>query len=345
MVIDSAVIEHHEAETIPLHKLKEIVHINEKYLKEKSTWYKIKHDLEYFKVRDDIRLFTEIFFSNYAKKAFDLDTVDYRLAYVTLVEFNKKASEAKLGLLSENFQIPGRNYYLVSEMLKSENSDLCHYGDFTFKTLLDFFKETVAEDEYNIIKNFLVRLFIADSFTFQQDRNEHNISFEVPKIQGISHTKRLRPYSLVEELKNYEDIIDCTSDVPKLKKIRPSKVYDNERLFGYDHNNVNLYKKGMIWTPLFPYNKDLLFQNQEEAIKAYNDYDNLDPNLTELYLNYNKEAKPFIEKMAKDDEYKKELENFSYSNSPIHLSSKEIETIETVIQDRQKEFQKVLRLG
>lgn len=344
--LNKAVIPHHITTSIPIHILKQQVSINEKYLKEKSTWYNIEGKLKYFKVRSDCRLFTEQFFSMFGKQVMDLDTLDYQVAYVRVNNpaWPKKEQEKKLGLLSDNFQQANYNYYLISELLNPDVSDLICYSGYSLINVLHFLKDTICEKDYEQAKLFLIKLFVSDAFTLQVDRNYHNIGFEIPKINGISYKDRLRPIRLVDNPKANKFICH-ENEIPKLKSFRASKVYDSERILGIDHRNISLYKPNMTWNPLFPYNNELLFETEEEAKKVSDSlYEGLDPNLTELYLNFPKETKPYLERLAYDDEYRKIFEHFSTDTSQIHLMPHNQEHFENVLEERRREFQKVLKL-
>ena len=85
MKLNQALIPHYRSEMIPTHELKKLVALNEKYLREKPTWYMIDNKLQYFKIRDDFRLFTEQFFSMFGREIMELDTLDYKVAYVRTV--------------------------------------------------------------------------------------------------------------------------------------------------------------------------------------------------------------------------------------------------------------------
>lgn len=58
MRLNRDVIPHYRAKTIPIEDLRKKVLLNEDYLKEKPTWYEIDNKLQYFKIRNDFRLFT-----------------------------------------------------------------------------------------------------------------------------------------------------------------------------------------------------------------------------------------------------------------------------------------------
>jgi len=191
---------------------------------------------------------------------------------------------------------------------------------------------------------FLLKLFVSDAFMIQADRNYHNIGFEIPKIDGIAYTYRLRPDLLAADHR-FSKYIKVENGINKLKGFAPSKVYDSERILGVDHKNVFVYEPGMIWAPLFPCKNDLLFSTQEEAIEtSRHSYDGLDPNLTELYITFPEEVKPLMERLAYDDEYRKILETFSRENSQIHLKPATQSYFETILETRRKEFKKILSL-
>lgn len=343
MKLNDALIPHYKCVTIPLHKLKTQIRLSENYLKEKPTWYMIDDKLKYFKVRYDYRLFTEQFFSKFGKDVLGLDTLDYQIASVRAFKEEDPMgdSEKKIGLLSDNFQDKNYNYYLVSELLDSEISDLVGYG-YSLEGMLNYFQDALDEESYKRCKDFLIKLFIADSFTMQLDRNAYNIGFQIPRINGLKYRQRLRKENLVK-LPNKDKYIETDEDgMIKLKGFKPSKVYDNERILGVDHKNVLIYNSKDVWTPIWPYRQDLLFETQEEAKKAMeDDYFGLDPNLAELLFNH-PESKPLLERLAYDDEYRKVLEEFKNSNSQVELMPSTQEYFENLLEERKDVVKKVL---
>jgi len=345
--LNEAVIPHYQSEMVPTEKLKTMVALNEAYLREKPTWYMINGSLQYFKVRNDFRLFTEQFFSIFGREIMDLDTVDYSVAYVKNTSRFAPPSEKgyKCGLLSRNFQEIGYNYFLVSELMKPEISSLVSYGDYSFQNLLQFFKDSLTSENYEQIKTFLIKLFISDGFTHEQDRNYHNIAFRVPRIEGISYRRRLHS-SVLSQLKNCPKHFDITSDGRILiKDLTPTKVYDNEKIFGTDHRNVFNYSPGQIWRPLFPFSSDTLFQSAEEADRVSNtDFDGLDPNLCSLYFEYPEICKPFFDRLANGDEYRRILERFHGSASQINLTEDAVEHVARICEDKRQAFQKILKI-
>lgn len=344
MHLNKAVIPHYRVHTIPIEKLKRKVSLNENYLREKPTWYEIEGKLQYFKIRNDFRLFTEQFFSMFGREILGLDTLDYHVAFVRTIDPVLKKSEevTKCGLLSENFQSSQYNYYLVSELLNPQISDFIAYGGYTLENLLAFFKDYLDKKEYTENELFLIKLFIADAFTHQEDRNYNNIGFKIPKIQGVPYTKRLHP----EMLQSYpnadsEYTIDENGKI-LLKNLTPTKVYDNERILGTDHRNVFTYHTGQVWCPLFPFSQDTLFQNQEQALQCQEACDGLDPNLLELYSTYPDICKPIFERLAYDSEYRRILERFKGDTSQIALSDKSEERIIRLFEDKQKVLKRIL---
>lgn len=345
MHLNKAVIPHYRSEMIPIEILKKRVSINEKYLREKPTWYEIDGKLQYFKIRNDFRLFTELFFNIFGREVMEFDTLDYRVAFVrTKNPIIKQSNEkTQCGLLSDNFQSSEYNYYLVSELLNSQISDFMIYGGYTLENLLAFFKDYLDEKEYNENELFLIKLFIADAFTHQEDRNYHNIGFKVPKIEGIPYTKRLHPEILAQHSQSKDQINIKPSGRIFLKNFTPTKVYDNERILGTDHKNVFTYYEGQVWCPLFPFSKETLFESQEDALAYQKSCDGLDPNLFALYLTYPKICTPIFERLAYESEYKKILERFESDTSQIHLTKKSEERIIKVFEDKQKILKRILK--
>ena len=344
MRLNEAVITHHRASRIPTYKLKKQVAINEGYLKEKPDWYEIDGKLQYFKIRNDFRLFTEQFFSMFGREILGLDTLDYRVAYVRTKDPVLKSTEevTKCGLLSESFQDKSQNYYLISELMNAQNSDLVHFGGYTLETLLRFFKQYLAEEDYNIMELYLITQFIGDGFTHQEDRNPHNISVHIPKIEGISYTERLHPSVLAKKGK-FEHLVSNSFEQYQLKGMRPTKSYDNERILGVDHKNVFTYKSGTVWAPLLSYDEDTKFNSIEQAEAMSQEfYDGYDPNLLSLYMEYPKICKPIFERLAYDDEYRRILERFDGKTTQIALAHDEMEYVTNVLKDKQKVFERIL---
>ncbi len=340
MRLNEAVIPHYRSEMIPTSKLKKIISLNHSYLREKPTWYEIENKVQYFKIRNDFRLFTEQFFSMFGKEIMGLDTLDYTVSYVRTISVNKE--ETKCGLLSENFQEPKYNYYLVSELMSAEISNLIFYGGYSLETLLKFFSDYLTSEDYTKNELFLIKLFISDAFTHQEDRNYNNIGFKIPKIEGVPYTKRLNIEYLKDNRNARKHYVVSPDGRILLKGLSPTKVYDNERILGTDHKNVFSYTNGQIWCPLFPYSEETLFETQKQALEYAKEFDGLDPNLFNLYMNHTETCQPFFERLAYDDEYKRILERFNGETCQINLSDNEIEWITNLFEDKRKVFKKIL---
>ena len=82
MEFNNSVIPHYTCKEIPIDELKKEVSLNETYLKEKPTWYIVNDKLVYFKKRSDYRLFTEQFFTMFAKEIIGLNSIDYQVANI-----------------------------------------------------------------------------------------------------------------------------------------------------------------------------------------------------------------------------------------------------------------------
>lgn len=342
MELNTAVIPHYDCRKIPLDKLKHMVLINNKHLKEKPTWYTVNGKLKYFKIRDDYRLFTEQFFSLFGRQIMNLDTVDYQVASIRLVDGLKGSNEHMIGLLSDNFQNKDNNYYLANDLFEARISDLVSYGNYSFKTLLTYLKQILTEECYNKNRDFFIKLFISDAFMFQADRNYNNIGFQIPAIKNINYQDRLRAANLVKSELGIQ-YVEKEDNLFKLKDFYPSKVYDSEKMLGIEQRNSLIYTPGMTWMPAFPFSDDLKFENQSQAQKISQDsYSGLDPNLVELYMEYPDICKPYLERLAYDNEYKKILEQFSYNNSQIYLKNDTKDYVNMVLEDRRKQFKKVL---
>lgn len=345
MELNSSVIPHYTCKEIPVSELKKEVSINESYLSEKPTWYYVDNKLVYFKKRSDYRLFTEQFFSMFANEIVGLDTVIYKVANIRKVKCTSELEKkGYTGLISENFQDKSKyNYYLLSELENPSISSLVGYGDYCLSNLLEFFNNVLDDKSLEDVKSFLLKLFIADAFTLQMDRNHHNIGFKTPKIDGIDYSKRLRP-EIISNVCNINENIVLVNGIYKLKNFSPTPVYDSERIFGVDHRNVFLHKENDVWTPIFPYSSDLMFRNQAEAKEAQDSlYDGLDPNLMEVFMNYESDVRDLIDRLANGDEYREILERFEQSNTQILLHQSTIEYFEKILSERRKVFQKVLK--
>ena len=271
MKLNEAVIPHYRSKIIPTEMLKSRVAINEGLLREKPSWYDIDNKLQYFKIRNDFRLFSELFFTRFAQNVMGLDTLDYHVANVRTVSSRVIQAKEKIevGLLSTNFQDINYNHYLVGELMKADTSDFVAYGGYSLSSLLSFFKDYLAREDYKANELFLIKLFISDAFTFQADRNQNNISFRIPKIDGISYRDRLHIDRLVKNGCG-EDAVeyDAEQDMYFLKGLAPNLVFDSERILGICRSS-NDYIEGTCWTPAFPYSEEVNFRkkNKDEVRK------------------------------------------------------------------------------
>ena len=345
MEINKNFINHYQVSRVGEVKLREQVGINKEYLKEKPTWYIIDDTLQYFKVRNDYRLLTESFCSKLGK-VMGLDTLEYRVAYLkdTAVYLPKSEQQVKCGLLSNSFQTKDKNYYLVSELLNSEISDLRSYGEYSLQNLLSFLEFHTTKECYEKNKSYLLLLFICDYFTHQLDRNYHNISFEIPKIEGVNYKERLRLNVFHSELASKYGVYSENGMVWKIPDLFPTKMYDSERSLGADHKKPLSYANGEVWMPLFPYSRDLLFSTQEEGQAKKEEYDGLDPNLVEVALNYDQEVIPILERLVYGDEYREVLEQYNTNHSQIRIKKETNDFLVNLFEDKQKEMKKVLSL-
>lgn len=348
MKLNEATIKHYRSEMIPTSTLKKRVSLNEAYLKEKPTWYEIEGKLQYFKVRNDFRLFTELFFSKFATTIMDLPTIDYNVAYVRTKSpcISQSKEQTKCGLLSVNFQTPESNHYLISELMHSEICSFIAYGGYSLKNLLHFFKDYLATEDYKANELFLIKLFISDAYTYHVDRNPNNISVKIPKIHGVSYKDRLHPEKIRKLPGGHKyTTFDQENARTLLKGLQPDVVFDSERILGVDHKNVRKFIEGECWAPLFPYDSDTDFKDlTSDEIKIIQEHDffGLDPNLCSLYFDQADICKPFFERLAYDDEYKKILEEFTKPSGAIQLASADVEYVQNVLESRRKEFKKIL---
>lgn len=349
MKLNDTLIPHYRSKRIPLDELKKRVSIHEDLLKEKPTWYEIDGKLKYFKIRNDFRLFGEFFFSLFATQIMDLQALEYHLAYVRTEArgVSQSLEVTECGLLSDTFQDRGYNHYLVSELMHAEVSNFIAYGGYNLKSLLAFFKDYLAKEDYTQNELFLIKLFISDAFVFQADRNYNNIAFQIPRIKGVSYSNRLYPQKLVK-LDNRDQYLEYDEElgVYLLKGFSPNVVFDSEKILGIESKSGLSYTPGSCWKPSFPYDSGLDFHNMEEEQVAKiqkEEYEGMDPNLLALYCDHQKVCQPFMERLAYDDEYRKILEQFNDVACPIILSESDLEYINMVIKDRQKAFKRILK--
>lgn len=117
-------------------------------------------------------------------------------------------------------------------------------------TLLRFFENLLTSENYKQIKEFLLKLFVADAFTLQVDKNHNNIGFQIPKIAGVKYNQRLRP-EIIKKLGKSDGNVFVENGIAKIEGLEASKVYDSERILGIDHKNEFVHQPGDVWMPLF----------------------------------------------------------------------------------------------
>jgi len=126
--------------------------------------------------------------------------------------------------------------------------------------------------------------------------------------------------------------------------LSPNLVFDSERILGISKSSVS-YNKNDCWIPAFPYSNEVNLKkmNKDEVKEIQNtQFDGMDPNLVSLYCDYHDVCKPYFERLAYDDEYRKVLEDFHDETCPVILSSGDYEYVTMVLQDRQEAFKRVL---
>lgn len=312
--INNALIPHYKNQRIEFSLLKKEVKIEEGHLKEKKTWYYIDRKLMFFKPRDDYRLFTELFCSSYGK-ILGGDFVDYSVAYVTdsIVEKGMKPQKT-LGLLSPNFQIKDKHYYMFSDLFNPEISNLKHFGEYSLSNLLEYFKYQCTPEYYENIKQKLINTYLIDYFCDQIDRNPKNLSCEV---------------NMKSKEEKYYNALHA-----KTVELELSKIYDNERSLGLQvKHGKTLCGTSTVWSEKFPYKPDM--NGESEGM----------PNsLLELCLDFSKESLVMLNRLIKDNEYKQVLEQFMGINKPITIGEKTAIGIEHCFEERKKVLEKVRRI-
>jgi hypothetical protein len=294
-----------------------MVKISSEHIKEKSTWYKIDGELYYFKERDEIRMFTEMFCSTFAK-ILGLKTADYIPSCLKELVGVKKGP-AKLGLISKNFQNPKMNYYLFSDLLDNRISNLGTYGEYSLENLLQYFLNEfkgVAGVQETI--QALVNMFIFDFFTNQTDRNVKNVCCEVDATPKYDRN-------------GYHGLYGR-----KISSIHLAPIFDSEKSLGImkSSHGFSLADKSQTWNTACPYS---VFENGDG-------YEEIDPNILLLFMDNEKIARPLIERLANGDEYKLAMEQYQHPNSEIHLDTATSEHLSTLFEEKQKQLKKLLAL-
>ena len=315
MTFNGSAIPHYSVNRISLQELKKMVKITSNHLSEKPTWYNIQGTLYYFKERYDVRTFNELFCREFAK-VLGLESADYSLAYISERQIGGKKGESRFGLLSRNYQKPDKNYYLANDFMDSQISNMRTYGDYSFENLLRYlYTEFAGISGIDETIQSLVHMYVFDFFTSQTDRNFKNVCFELEAdpCKGNSN-----PQSLYGRT---------------IKNVRLAPMFDNEKSLGIvkTSDGYDLVGSPSKWEPAFPYS-------------SY-DYCNfeVDSNILQLYVNNSELALPLIERLAYDDEYRKALEAFQSSMSPIFLDPALRDHLLYFFQEKQKELQRVLK--
>ena len=318
MKFNESVIPHYELSRVPLEELKNMVKIEPSHLKEKSSWFIIKGQLCYFKEREQTRMFTEIFCEEFGK-LLGFRMAEYSLGYISERTIDGKKGERKLGLISPNYQSRQYNYLLASDLQNPRISNCSSYGPYCMETLLRFINTEFAgvpgKDE--TIQD-TVNEYIFDCFTKQVDRNPKNICYEIladgcatdPKYWGL-HRRRV-------------------------KQIRLATLYDNEKSLGIvkTPQGYQLQDSSLEWQSACPYSTD---------DKDYEGLD-VDPRMLQLLIEHPDLARPLIERLAYDDEYRKIIEMFEHTNGRMMIDPALKQHLVAIFLGRQNEFKRLLTL-
>ena len=318
MKFNESVIPHYELERVPFEDLKSMVKIEPEHLKEKSSWFIIGGKLCYFKEREETRMFTEIFCEEYGK-LLGFNMAEYSLGYISEREVGGKKGQSKFGLISPNYQDPQYNYLLVSDLLNPRISNYGAYGPYSMQSLLNFLdtefrlvpgKEEAMQDTVNE--------YIFDCFTKQIDRNPKNICYEVladgsptdPRYWGL-HGR-------------------------KVKEIRLATVFDSEKSLGIvkTPHGYQLQDSSLDWHSACPYS------DEDKTLEGAG----VDPRMFQLLVEHEDLARPLIERLAYDDEYRKVIENFERSNGRIVMDPALKKHLIAIFLGRQNEFKRLLSL-
>lgn len=317
MKYNESVISHYHVPRIPLDKLKDMVKIDYNHLKEKSTWYMIDGRLCFFKKRDEARMFTELFESEYGE-LLGFDTAKYELAYVR----DEKAmgrSLSRLGLISPNYQKANYNYYLVSDLLKNNIANLSSYGPYSLANLVSYFKEEYPDVQgvEQAIEDTL-KLYVFDYFNSQTDRNPKNLCYEFYVEPPIAEGEYWGLHG------------------KRVTQIRLAPVFDSEKSLGVTKgaHGYEITDDSIVWQSALPYS----------SIVDSEGLDGIDPNIVGIYLDNMTSITPFMERLAYGDEYLKVIENFTQNNSRVLLDPVTKEHLLRVFLRKQNELKRLLAL-
>ncbi len=304
-------IPHYKLKKVPMQDVLKFVTVDKTHLKEKDTWYMIDDKLSFFKPRNDYRIIGELLCSD-IETSLGIKAVKYYLAYIN----------GQLGLVSENFQEEGNGYYHVSDLYKSSISSIKAFGQYSFKTLHDYFGVKLEDnkDALKKIRTQLAQLFICDYLVHQEDRNYNNIMFEMI-VSGIHH-----------KFGSMESIHGRSIDSVSL-----TKIFDSEKSFSIGRDGVYDYKIDKIW--------DTSFLVTPDTKKGFLDEDKtIDINLLTLYMDYPDLTRNFMEKIVNEFNPQRILEKYSQGNSQLIIRPNNVSYIDNMLTRRQEGIQKILEL-
>lgn len=318
MKFNESVIPHYELTRVPLEDLKKMVKISPDHLREKSSWFIIKGQLCYFKERENTRMFTEVFLEEYGTML-GFDMAKYQLTYISEREVGGKKGRNKLGLISPNYQHPEYNYYLASDLLDNQISNLSNYGSYSMTGLLSYLmNEFAGVPGMESAMQDTANLYLLDCFTKQIDRNPKNICYEVLAEENPSNKKYWGLHGR------------------KVTKIRLATVFDSEKSLGIvkTPSGYRLLDSSLNWESSCPY--------------GYNDKSfeglGVDSRILQIYMEYEKLVRPLIERLAYDDEYRKVIEMFEAPNSRMIIDPAVKKHLLAIFYGRQEEFKRLLTL-
>lgn len=304
-------IPHYKLKKVPTEDVLKLISVDKFHLKEKDTWYMIDGKLCFFKPRNDYRIIGELLCSD-IEKTLGVDAVEYNLAYIN----------GQLGLISENFQEHGNGYYHVSDLYKSSVSSIKSFGEYSFKTLYDYFGVKLEDNKPDLekVRKQLAQLFICDYLNHQEDRNYKNIMFKM-KVSGLEH-----------KLGTIESIHGR-----KIESIELTKIFDSEKSFSIGREGVYDYKINKTW--------DTSFLVSPGTKKGFLDDERMiDINLLTLYIDYPELTKDFMNKIVNEFNPQQILKKYNQGNSQLFLKPNNVSYIDSLLTRRQEGIQKILEL-
>lgn len=314
---NKSVIPHYNLQVIPIRDLGKMVKISPDHLKEKSTWYLVDGILSYFKERQDYRLFTELFCEEYGK-LLGFNMAEYSIAYVRDNGVFGERKSSTLGLLSPNYQNKDSNYYLLSDLQDVNISSLSTYGNYSLQNLILYVSDVLGKTpNYEKIVQTLVNLYLFDYFTNQYDRNPKNICMQMDVIRAKRDRKNYGLHSR------------------KINDANVTCIFDNEKSLGLKKTagGYALSDDSLEWQSAMPYS---LVEDAE--------VDGLNANILGLLIDHEKEARPMMERLAYESEYRKVIERFSMPNSQVSMDDATRNHLISLFLGKQDELKRVLRL-